>query len=58
VIEKPIEKPPLLEFIKACLKHNPKDIESKIRRRALKVLFLRVETEVALVSVASNFIHF
>ena len=45
-----IEKPHLLEFLKTCLKHNPKEIQSKIRRRALKVLLLRVETEVALVS--------
>jgi len=49
-----VEKSQLLEFVKACLKHNPKEVESKIRRRALKVLLLRVETEVALVSINHN----
>ena len=50
-----IEEKPFQEFLKSCLKHDPKDIDSKIRRRALKVLLLRVETETALVSLNCAF---
>lgn len=44
------DKPSILQLCKKCLRYDPLKIEKKIRKKALKILLLKYEPEIALVS--------
>jgi hypothetical protein len=43
-----IDKKEVTDFVKACLRQNPKSVDFRVRKKALKVLLLKVDAETAL----------